>query len=300
MLKFATPAFGKEEREKYANKHGIRFASAGIPISTPAPKSTIEGIVQCNKLGLRAMELEFVQGVKMKNEMAQKVADAARENEISLSIHAPYFINLCSDDKAKLANSRRHIIESARIGAVCNASPIVFHPGFYQKKDAKECEKRIIEQMKIIFGAMEDEKIKNIKLGPELTGKASAFGNLDEIAGLSREFGVAKCIPVIDFAHFHAREGEGRIKGKEEYEKMLDFCEDELGAAFKSDFHAHFSGIEFTAKGERRHIPVKENSPPYRPLLQILKERKYCGTIVCESPLIEKDALFLQKEYEKI
>ncbi|MFH1306308.1 MAG: TIM barrel protein [Candidatus Micrarchaeota archaeon] len=276
----------------------LKFASAGIPISTPSPASTLEGIKHCASLGLKAMEIEFVHGVRMKDELAKEIGKKAKKLNISLSIHAPYYINLCSDEEKKLSNSRRHIIESARAGHFLNASPIVFHPGFYQKRSSKECEKRAIKQMERIYEIMHENNWKNIKLGPELTGKKSAYGNLEEIVSLAQHFGLKKCIPVIDFAHYHAR--VANLQNEKDFEKILNYCEKELGKEYKKQFHSHFSGINYSEKGERNHIPIKTNSPPFKPLLKLLKKRKYSGTIVCESPLLEKDALILKKEYEKI
>jgi len=297
MLKLGFAGFNKKQRNAYFAKHKLNFAPAGIPFSTPSPASTYNGIAQCAKLGLFAMEVEFVHGVRMKEDMAKKCGALAKEKGISLSIHAPYYINLCSDEDAKLANSRRHILESAQAGHFLNASPIVFHPGFYQGRASEECMKKTIFQMEKIFSEMQKNKWNNVNLSPELTGKKSAFGNLEEIVSLSHHFGLKKCIPTIDFAHFHARTSP--LKTASDYAKIFDYCEKKLGSAFAKNLHCHVSRINFSEKGERNHLPLSSNSPPYKPLLKLLKERGYAGTVVCESPLLEKDALLLQKEFEK-
>lgn len=276
----------------------LKFGPAGIPISTPEPRGTVEGIIQCRSLGLDSMEVEFVHGVHMKEELAKEAGAASAKSKVSLSIHAPYYINLCSDEEIKLKNSRRHILESAHIAHFLNASPIVIHSGFYQGRTPAECEKRAKAQYEKILEEIEHNKWKNIVLGPELTGKNSAYGNLEEIVELSRHFGIEKVQPVIDFAHYHAR--TARLKTEDDFAKILGYAEKILGSKYAKCFHCHFSGIEYTEKGERKHIPVRENSPPFKPFLKVLKERGYGGTAICESPLLEEDALILQKEYGKL
>jgi deoxyribonuclease IV len=275
----------------------LLFAPAGAPLSTPKPGGTKLGIQQTADLGLDALEVEFVHGVRMKEQLAKECLELAQNLKISLSIHAPYYINLCSDDELKLKNSRRHILESVHIGHYLKASPVVIHSGFYQGRNSKECEKRAIKQFDKIYESMDENSYLDIKLGPELTGKKSAYGNLEEIINLCEHYGLDRMIPVIDFAHYHAR--IKRLKSEDDYSKILDYAEKRLGSDYTKNFHCHFSGIEFSDKGERNHLPISSNSPPFKPLLKLLNERGYEGTLVCESPLIEKDALLLKKEYKK-
>jgi deoxyribonuclease-4 len=244
------------------------------------------------------MEVEFVRGVRMKDQLAAECGEQAKKLDIALSIHAPYYINLCSDEEDKLENSRRHILESMHAGSFLHASPIVIHPGFYQGRTSAECAKRAKAQFQIILDEAQKAGCKNVLLGPELTGKNSAYGNLEEIVELSSYFGLGKMIPVIDFAHYHAR--TKRINNEADYRKILSFCEKELGSKFCKSFHCHFSGIEFGEKGERKHIPVSKNSPPLLAFLKVMKEGGYSGKVVCESPLLEKDTLLMKKEFEKL
>jgi deoxyribonuclease-4 len=274
----------------------IRFGPAGVPLSSPS-SSTKDGILTTKKLGLGAMEVEFVHGVKMKKELAAECANISKDLDIKLSVHAPYYINLCSANLFTLKNSFNHIFDSMKIGSILGASPIVIHTGFYQGRSPAECKKICNIQYSKLIKQGEKENLKFL-LGPELTGKNSAYGNLEEIVDLSLEFGLNKIIPVIDFAHYHAR--ITRLKTASDYKKILDYAESKLGSEFSKNLHIHFSGIEFTQKGERKHLPISSNSPPYKPLLQVLKEGGYSGVVICESPLLEKDALILQKEFEKI
>ncbi len=310
MLKIGLAGFDEKQRRAYAAKHGLAVAVAGVPLCVPAPRSTLEGVRTCARLGIRAMEVEFVQGARMKDELAKEVGREARKLGISLSVHGPYFINLCSGEELKMKNTHRHILSSAQAAHHLSASPVVFHPGFYQGRTKEECEKRAKRDLAIILEQMASLGFDDVVLGAELTGKKSAYGDVDEIIELARHFGLAKVQPVIDFGHYHAR--IGRIKTKEDYEKILDKFEDSLGPAFRHRFHCHYSEIQYTAAGEGRHLPIGSladyalapesgpgaGGPPFEPLLQALHGRKYEGTVVCESPAMEKDVLVMEKSYQ--
>ena len=290
----------------------LRIGPAGAPLSTPVPRSTLDGLRHCRTIGLDAMEVEFVQGVHMKEDLAATVGAEAQRVDVSLSVHAPYFINLCSDEEVKLANSRRHILQSVHMAQLMHASPVVFHPGFYQGRDKAECAKRAIEQLQLILDEMKQMGWDDVTLGAELTGKKSAYGDLDEIIELSRHFGLSHLQPVVDFGHYHAR--LGRIKEKKDYEKILGTIEGVLGSGYRQSFHCHYSEIEYTDAGEGKHMPIGSlkagqippasgggsGGPPFLPLLSALSERGYSGTIICESPKLEEDALIMKKAYDKM
>ncbi|MFH1095366.1 MAG: TIM barrel protein [Candidatus Micrarchaeota archaeon] len=295
--------------------HALSIAVAGVPLSTPAPRSTLEGVRMCGRLGIRAMEVEFVQGVRMKDELAKEVGEEAKKLGISLSVHGPYFINLCSEDELKMKNTHRHILSSAQAAHHLHASPVVFHPGFYQGRGKKECEARAKKELRLILEAMASSGFNDVVLGAELTGKKSAYGDADEIIELARHFGLTRLQPVIDFGHYHAR--IQRIQSKADYESIFDHFEDALGSSFKRHFHCHYSEIQYTEAGEGKHLPIGSlaaakkagadldapkgaGGPPYLPLLEVLHERKYDGTLVCESPAMEKDVLVMQKSYGKM
>ncbi|VVB56961.1 endonuclease 4 [uncultured archaeon] len=292
----------------------IRIAVAGAPLSTPSPGGSLAGVKHCAKLGIPAMEVEFVQGVRMKDELAKEVGAEAKRLDISLSVHGPYFINLCGDDELKMKNTHRHILSSAQAAHYLHASPVVFHPGFYQGREKKECERRAKKELEAILERMASAGFDDVVLGAELTGKKSAYGDVDEIIELARHFGLGKLQPVIDFGHYHAR--VGRIRTKEDYEKILDKFEGALGPDFKKSFHCHYSEIQYTEAGEGKHMPIGSleeakksgadlnapkgaGGPPHLPLLQVLHERKYQGTVVCESPAMEKDVLTMWKALQK-
>lgn len=306
--------FSADEREAYARKHNICIGPAGAPHSTPPPGGTLEGIRRCKELGLTAMEVEFVHGVKMKEELASTIGEEARRLDVSLSVHAPYFINLCSDEEAKLANTRRHLLSSVQMAHHLHASPVVFHPGFYQERPKEECAARAKKELAKSLQTMGECGWDDVVLGPELTGKHSAYGDFGEILELARHFGLSRVQPVIDFGHYHAR--LGRLRTADDYAQILDAAEKALGPEFKSNFHCHYSEISFSAAGECKHLPIGSGpdgrpacgatpgsgagGPPFQPLLALLNERGYGGTLICESPKLEADALLIQGVYQNL
>lgn len=274
----------------------ILFGPAGIPIDTPE-RSTANGIAYCRKIGLGAMEVEFVHGVNMKEEKCREAGEVAKKNGIRLSCHAPYYINCCAKERPKMHASVNYIVSTAQAAFWLGASPIVIHTGFYMGRPASECRKLVYETYQMCLDEMEKRKITGVALGAELTGKKSAYGNLDEIIDLAQHFGLKSVMPVIDYAHFHAR--EGRLDTRDGYMAVIERMEKGLGSAAAKGFHCHFSGIEIIEAGEKNHLPVSVESPPFRPLAEAWKENGWSGTVICESPLIEKDALLLQRIWQK-
>jgi deoxyribonuclease-4 len=272
----------------------IRFGPAGIPLQCEG-KSTLDGVKCCSGLGLTAMEMEFVQGVRMKEDSAAEIAKTARGLDISLSSHTPYFVNLCSADPAKLANTKRHIIASARITSLAGGSITVFHPGFYQKLTPQEAFNAAKANLKTIESELRTRNIR-IRLGAETVGKKSAFGGLEENIRLSQELEMVE--PALDFAHLHAR-GDFRIRGENDYRAIFGLLEKELGDYVRR-FHCHFSEINYSERGELNHFALgTNNEPPFRPFMKMLAESGYSGTVICETPKLDFDALTLKEEYER-
>jgi len=273
----------------------IRFGPAGIPIQCEG-RSTLDGVKCCKKLGLGAMEMEFVQGVRLKADAAREIGETAKELDIMLSSHAPYFVNFCSVQKDKIATSKRNIYQAAKITHTAGGRITVFHPGYYQKLTKEEAYKTAKKNIRDVWEKLKGEKIK-IVLGAETVGKKSQFGGLDEVIRLSRELGYVE--PVLDFAHIHAR-GDVNIKGEKEYRQIFGKLEKELGKYVKH-FHAHFSEIEYSDKGERHHLPLgTRNVPPYKPLMEVIAENGYSGVVISETPELDIDALKMKKEYNKL
>jgi deoxyribonuclease-4 len=269
------------------------FGTAGIPISAEK-RDSVSGIGRVRELGLGAMELEFVRGVNMGEDAAKEVKRAALENGISLSVHAPYYINLNSAEKEKLAASRKRIMDSARIGELCGAEIVTFHPAYFQKQEKKEVLERVSME---IAGLVEEIEKKGwgIRLAPETTGRASQLGSLEETVEMCRR--VKGLLPMVDFAHLHAR-GNGRFKSKGDFKEAIG----EIPAKYLGFLYMHVSGINYSEKGERNHMEMGEsgNTFNYKWFLEALKEKKVSGRIISESPNIETDALLMQKYWKKL
>ncbi len=284
------------------------FSTAGTPLSGKAV-GTDAGIREVRQLGLDALEWEFVRGVRYNAALAQRVGETARENGISLSCHAPYFLNLLSDEPKKKAYSKHLILESARMlsdaakaGAPGGASSehggrVVFHAGYFLKKPAAQALAEMREEFKELLRKKREERLR-IVFAPELTGKPTAWGSLDELCELCSEFALEDFNPCIDFAHHLAR--GNALKTSADYEKIFDALERSLGAKALRSLHCHFSNVRYSEKGEINHLTIDHGAPPFAPLAQALAERKCGGVIVSESPNNEIDALEMKHVYERV
>lgn len=254
----------------------------------------MDGIKRIAELGLGAMEIEFVRGVKMGLETARSVAETASKLDIKLSAHGPYYINLNSMDPAKIKASQRMILETARAAAACGAVSIVFHPAFYADSQHEEVYQTVKKYLSEVMSQLRQDK-NPVRVRPEIMGKHSEFGTLDEILRLCTE--VEGLAPCIDFAHWHARTG---INSFGEFSAVLEKVERELGKTAISDMHFHISGIRYSEKGEISHIELKDSDLNYTDMLKAMKRFNIKGLAICESPNLEEDALLLQSEYAKI
>lgn len=271
---------------------GLLFATAGIPLSTK-PYNTINGIKRVRELGLDAMELEFVRNVNVSKELAPQIKKTAQENNLALTCHGSYFINLNSLEKEKRQASKKRVLDAARRAWECGAFSLTFHAAFYQKIEPAKVYDTVKNALKEIVEELKKEK-NSIWIRPETTGKAAQFGSLKEIVSLSQE--LEQVMPCIDFSHLHARYN-GKMNSYDEFCSTLGLVERELGKRALKEMHCHVSGIEYSEKGERHHLNLKESDFNYKELLKAFREFKCAGVVVSESPSIEGDALLLKKEY---
>jgi len=190
----------------------IKIGTAGAPSTC---KSSEEGVKKVKELGLSAMEVEFVRGVRMPTETADQVGETAQKLDVQLSVHAPYYINLNSAEPEKVEASHTRILDSLKIGHHLGARVIVFHAGFYGG-DPKTAHAKIKSEIQLLADARNENGWKPL-LGPELMGKVSAWGTVDELADVSKIGGV---LPVMDFAHYHARHNGG-LKSEQDFENLL-------------------------------------------------------------------------------
>jgi deoxyribonuclease IV len=272
----------------------LLFGTGGTPRSTKG-QSSVSGIKRIRELSLDCMELEFVQGVRMGEKGAQNVLEASLKENVALSVHAPYYINLNSYDDEKLKASQERIYQAARIGSLCGAESIVFHPAFYQKSSKEDTYKKVSEALEKLTGLLREEGI-NAVLRPETMGKPAQFGALEEVLTLSAE--IEGVMPCLDFCHLHSR--EGKENSYPEFTEILSRVEEVLGKEGISNMHMHVSGVEYGANGEKRHLSLKDSDFNYPELMQVLKEFKTEGRIILESPVLEQDALMLREIYTEL
>ncbi|MBI2584133.1 MAG: TIM barrel protein [Candidatus Aenigmarchaeota archaeon] len=267
----------------------IFLGTAGIPRDAQG-LGTTEGIKTCARLGLNAMEIEFVQQVYMKPEAAREAGAAAKEAGVRLSIHAPFYINLLSDKKETIAASKKRILDSADRAEIMGADAIAIHTAFYGKMSSGEATEKLAEEYGDILDKMRSAGIKNVKLGAETMARESQWGTLDEVLQLHKKTH-GKTIPYIDWAHLFARGGS-----KMDYEEILQ----KLHRTGIRHINSHFEGMKFDAKKKKHvdvHVPIGE--PPFEPLAKLLVKKKTDITLICESPDPQGDALKMKRMIEK-
>ena len=272
----------------------LLFGTAGIPSST-APRNNSNGIRRVNELGLGSMEMAFVQSVYLTEETAKEAREVAEENNVVLTSHGSFFINLNSKEKPKYYASINRIVKAAKIASIAGAFSVTFHAGFYQGDSKEAAYSKIKGGLEAILSTLKEQKI-NIRISPETTGKATQFGSLDELLKLSQELPIAPCI---DFSHLHARSG-GKENSYNEFRATLQKIEKALGSKALKELHCHLAGINYSAKGERNHLMLKDSDMKYKELLKALKEFDARGVITCESPDPQEDALLLKKTFDEL
>lgn len=272
-------------------KPQVRFGPAGRPIGYKGKTERVCDYIK--EIGLDAFEYQATYGVKLSKQPGLKLKENAEKNDILVSMHAPYYINLCSQKDETIEKSIIRLVQSAHAADWLNAYRIVFHMGFYTKYSPEEAMEKCKKAIEELLEKCEMDGIKNYTFAPETTGKKSQFGSLEELINICQSFD--NFAPTVDFAHMHARSG-GSIKSKEDYKAIFDKIEAELGL---STLHSHFTKIEYTDAGERKHhILADENyGPPLTPLLELVSENDYNLTMICETPLLDIDALEMKKEF---
>ena len=278
--------------------NGFRFGTVGSPLGTPKkPGGSPGGILHTADLGLGALELAWVQSVTATAKSCALIKQASLETGVALSVHAPYYINLNAQTKELLQGSVARLLAAARAGHKAGATDIVFHPGSYMKQDPERVYPIVQKRLAEVVAQLRDEKI-DVILRPETMGKNAMFGSLEEAVQLSRD--IDGVLPCVDFAHLHARPGDGSCNTYAEFDAALKMIAAGLGQRGLQSMHIHLSGIEYGPGGEKRHLPLKESDLKYRDLFKALIDMGAGGRILCESPLMEEDALLMQKTYRRL
>ena len=272
------------------------FGTVGSPISTPKkPGGSVGAIQQIAALGLGCLELGWVQSVRVSESTCQQIKQTSEENAIRISVHAPYFINLNASVE-EWPNSRKRLMDAARFGYLAGATDIIFHPGSYFNQPKQEILDRAIQRLSACVEELDQSGIKVI-LRPETMGKIAMLGSIQDVLQMARE--VPRVAPCLDFAHLHARSGDGSINTTTEWLMILDQYAQALGPSSLQHLHIHMSGIEYSSKGERNHLPIIESDFDLHALFQALHLRGCAGRILCESPKMEDDALLMKQTWEE-
>lgn len=276
----------------------LRFGTVGSP-QTARESGTAAAIYHIRELGLQHLEIAWVQSVRVSDETCADIKKAAADCAISLSIHAPYYINLNSQTTELMEKSDARLLAAARKGFLAGAKDIVFHPGSYHGQPAEQVYERAREKLLELTGILRQEGV-DVCLRPETMGKSAMFGTLDEVLQLSRD--VPGVMPCIDWAHLHARAGDGSFNSYEEFAGALQRVRTALGESGMKRLHFHLSGIAYTAKGEKEHLPLNESDLRYRELLQAFIDYDAGGTVGVEAPepFHTADALIFQATYRRL
>ena len=270
----------------------LNFLTAGMPLST-GKGGYPRAFEILKEMNLDGMEVEFVHGVRMNDQTRQLLKETSQEQGFLLTSHGPFYINLNSQEEEKVDASIQRIIETAQAASDFGGYSITYHAAFYMGVDKETVYNQVKVQTQKIIEALKKADIK-VWIRPETTGKATQWGDYEEIIRLSKEFDMV--LPCIDFSHIHARTG-GEYNTYDEFCKILDRISTELGQKAIENFHAHLAGIEYTAKGEKKHLILQESDMNYKDLLKAMKSFGVKGALVCESPNIETDTKILRDYY---
>ena len=283
--------------ENKKDRTGLLFGTVGAPLGTPKKPGGSPGAIEyIAELGLGTLELGWVQSVRVSDATCEIIRAASVTYGIPLSVHAPYFINLNAQTSELLRGSRERLVSAARAGYKAGATDIIFHPGGYMKSSPAEAYETIRLRLAEIVQQLREEHI-DVTLRPETMGKSALFGTLEECVQLSVD--IPGVLPCIDFAHLHARRGDGSFNSYTEFSKALAYVKKHLGTQGIRTLHIHLSGIAYSAKGERHHLPLEEADLRYEELFQALVDAGARGRVLCESPIMEHDAARMKKSYEK-
>lgn len=275
----------------------FRFGTVGSPISTPKkPGGSVGAVQQTRLLGLSALELGWVQSVRVSEETCRQIQSTAAQLDVAISVHAPYFINLNADED-EWPKSRQRLMDAAYYGFLAGATDIIFHPGSYFNLPPHRVREKAIQRL---AGCIEELKVKqvHVTLRPETMGKSAMLGSLEDTLIMSQSLDNVE--PCLDFAHLHARAGNGSMNTKEEWLQVLKDYQDALGTQALQRLHIHLSGIEYSLKGEKNHLPLRESDFALRDLFIALKEMNCSGRILCESPIMEEDALYMKEVWKEL
>ncbi|MCL4529744.1 MAG: TIM barrel protein [Chloroflexi bacterium] len=275
----------------------FRFGTVGSPIGTPKkPGGSVGAIAFSRSIGLQAFELGWVQSVRVSEETCALIKSTAGGQDVSLSVHAPYFINLNATAE-EWPKSRKRLMDAAHYGNLAGATDVIFHPGSYFERPPEEVLRVAIPRLK---GCVDElRKAGNpVTIRPETMGKSAMLGSFEDALEMSKQ--VEGIQPCLDFAHLHARPGDGTMNTYDEWSVLLTAYQKALGKPALKHLHIHLSGIEYGPKGEKNHLKLEDADLDLKALFHALHDAGCAGRILCESPIMEEDALNMKKAWMKV
>ena len=275
----------------------FRFGTVGSPIKTPKkPGGSVGAIIFSREIGLDALELGWVQSVRVSVETCALIKETAAAQDVGVSVHAPYYINLNASDE-EWPKSRQRLMDAAHYGNLAGASDIIFHPGSYFEQPPADVLKIAIPRLQ---GCVDELRAADnpVILRPETMGKSAMLGSLEDTLEMARQ--IPGVLPCLDFAHLHARPGDGTVNSYDEWSARLEQYGLTLGDSALGQLHIHLSGIEYGPKGEKNHLPISESDFDLDGLFRAMSAFNAAGRILCESPIMEEDALLMRKTWQVI
>jgi deoxyribonuclease-4 len=268
----------------------ITFGPAGIPLSCKG-RTVRDGIIYTRNLELDAMEVQFVRGIRMTEEEAVKVRQTAEEAGIELHVKAPYYINLAGDEQ-NVEMSFSKILATGKLAHEMGARTVVFHPGFYGELSKEETMGRILRNVRELRNTFVREGWTP-RLGMEVMGKRNVFGSLEEVIEVCQK--VKGVVPVIDFAHIHAR-GNGILQNPEDFAAVFD----RLAPLGLDHYLIHFTGIHYENGNARYRLPIKKGDLKFEPLCEVIMDRQLSASIISTSPILEHDAMYMNIVFDRV
>ena len=277
----------------------IKFGPSGnsIAFSEVGNKTSEQSAVWVNNLGLNCCEYSFGRGVSISDEKALSIGNAFSEAGVEISVHAPYYINFANPEEDKAQNSYRYVLDSTKKVRLMGGKRVVFHPASQGKADRESAVALTEKRLKTLRDMIYAEGLDDLIFCPETMGKLGQIGTIEEIVRFCKIDKVF--VPAVDFGHVNAREN-GSLKTAQDFKSRLQYMIDQLGFEKMKHFHVHFSKIEYTLKGEVRHLTFEDQvyGPDFTPLAKTIKELGLEPFIICESAGTQDiDAVTMQKIY---
>lgn len=280
----------------------IRFGPSGNPESFyhEGYKFSVDMPKWLSNMGLNAYEYQCNRGVRIGQKLAEKIGEEALKYDVFLSIHAPYYVNMASPDEEKRKKSRDYIIKTLTAAKWMEAKRVVVHIGSYSKVDKKWALDTAKKELFHVIKEADALGLGDITICPEILGKKNQLGSLEEILDLCSVD--ERLIPTVDFAHLHAR-GQGRLNSPADFEEVLNIIKNSLGEERFKNLHCHFSRVEFTKGGEKKHWTMKdtEYGPEFSHFAEIIIKKNMQPVIICESRgMMAEDALEMKNIYQNL